>query len=100
MRRGEISWASLGEPQVSGPGYRRPVLIVQSNEFNDSAIRTSICAAMTSNMLTLLFQWLRSDAISIPIKATFKLQDIKDAHREYASSAGMGSIIIEVSKQS
>jgi mRNA interferase MazF len=29
---------------------RRPVLIVQSNEFNESAIRTSICAAMTSNM--------------------------------------------------
>jgi mRNA interferase MazF len=26
------------------------VLIVQSNEFNDSAIRTSICAAITSNM--------------------------------------------------
>jgi mRNA interferase MazF len=50
MRRGEIWWASLGEPQGSGPGYRRPVLIVQANEFNESAIRTSICAAMTSNM--------------------------------------------------
>lgn len=50
MRRGEIWWASLGEPQGSGPGFRRPVLVVQSNEFNDSAIRTSICAAMTSNM--------------------------------------------------
>lgn len=50
MRRGEIWWASLGEPQGSGRGFRRPVLVVQSNEFNDSAIRTSICAAMTSNM--------------------------------------------------
>jgi mRNA interferase MazF len=50
MRRGEIWWASLGEPQGSGPGFRRPVLIVQSNEFNESAIRTSICAAITSNM--------------------------------------------------
>jgi len=50
VRRGEIWWASLGEPQGSGLGYRRPVLIVQSNEFNESAIRTSICAAMTSNM--------------------------------------------------
>ncbi len=49
MRRGEIWWASLGEPQGSAPGYRRPVLIVQSNEFNESAIRTSICAAITSN---------------------------------------------------
>lgn len=50
MRRGEIWWASLGEPQGPGPGFRRPVLIVQSNEFNESAIRTSICAAITSNM--------------------------------------------------
>jgi len=50
MRRGEIWWASVGEPQGSGLGYRRPVLIVQSNAFNESAIRTSICAAMTSNM--------------------------------------------------
>ena len=50
MRRGEIWWASLAEPQGSGPGYGRPVLIVQSNEFNESAIRTSICAVLTSNM--------------------------------------------------
>jgi mRNA interferase MazF len=50
MRRGEIWWASLGELQGSGPGYRRPVLIVQSNDFNESLIRTSICAAITSNM--------------------------------------------------
>jgi mRNA interferase MazF len=49
IRRGEIWWASLGEPQGSGPGLRRPVLIIQSNEFNESAIRTSICVAMTSN---------------------------------------------------
>ena len=50
MRRGEIWWASLGEPHGSAPGFRRPVLVVQSNDFNESAIRTSICAAMTSNM--------------------------------------------------
>jgi len=50
MRRGEIWWASIGERQASGPGFRRPVLIVQSNEFNESSIRTSICAALTSNM--------------------------------------------------
>ena len=50
MRRGELWWASRGEPAGSGPGFRRPVLIVQSNEFNDSAIRTTICAAVTSNL--------------------------------------------------
>ena len=50
MRRGEIWWASLGEPHGSAPGFRGPVLVVQSNDFNESAIRTSICAAITSNM--------------------------------------------------
>jgi len=34
----------------SGPGFRRPVLIVQSNEFNESAIRTVVCAVVTSNL--------------------------------------------------
>ena len=49
VRRGEIWWAALGDPVGSGPGFRRPVLIVQSNEFNESAIRTTICAVVTSN---------------------------------------------------
>jgi mRNA interferase MazF len=34
----------------SGPGFRRPVLIVQSSEFNESAIRTVVCAVVTSNL--------------------------------------------------
>lgn len=49
MQRGEIWWASLGEPEGSGPGYRRPVLIVQSDEFNRSRISTVIVAVLTSN---------------------------------------------------
>ena len=50
MRRGEIRWVSLSEPAGSGPGYRRPVLIVQSNEFNDSRIQTVVCVVLTSNL--------------------------------------------------
>jgi mRNA interferase MazF len=49
VKRGEIWWASLGEPFGSAPGLRRPVLVVQSDEFNASAIQTVIVAAMTSN---------------------------------------------------
>lgn len=49
MHRGEVWWASLGEPEGSGPGYRRPVLIVQSDEFNRSRINTVIVAVLTSN---------------------------------------------------
>lgn len=50
MQRGEIWWASLPEPAGSEPGYRRPVLIVQANEFNRSKINTVIAAAITSNL--------------------------------------------------
>lgn len=50
MRRGELWWASLPDPIGSGPGFRRPLLIVQSNDFSDSAIRTVICAVVTSNL--------------------------------------------------
>jgi mRNA interferase MazF len=50
IRRGEIWWASLGEPEGSGPGFRRPVVVVQSDDFNESAIRTTICAVVTSNL--------------------------------------------------
>ena len=47
--------------------------------------------------LELLFSWLGSGKIAVPIKAIFRLDQIREAHREYASSSGMGSIIIEVS---
>lgn len=50
MRRGEIWWASLPEPAGSGPGYRRPLLIVSANGFNESRISTVIAAVITSNL--------------------------------------------------
>lgn len=50
MRRGEIWWASLPEPHGSGPGFRRPVVVVQSNPFNESRIQTAIVAVITSNL--------------------------------------------------
>jgi NADPH:quinone reductase-like Zn-dependent oxidoreductase len=46
--------------------------------------------------LEQLLEWLKAKKISVPIKAVFKLDDIKAAHREYAASKGMGSIIVEV----
>ena len=50
MRRGEIWWASLPDPSGSGPGYRRPYLVVSANSFNDSRINTVIAAVITSNL--------------------------------------------------
>jgi mRNA-degrading endonuclease toxin of MazEF toxin-antitoxin module len=42
IKRGEIWWASLPVPTGSGPGLRRPVLVVQSNPFNASRISTAL----------------------------------------------------------
>ncbi len=50
MKRGEVWWASLADPVGSGPGYRRPVLVVQANAFNASRIATVIVATVTSNL--------------------------------------------------
>jgi mRNA interferase MazF len=50
MRRGEIWWANLAPPQGSGLGYRRPVLVLQQNEFNRSRIATVIVVILTSNL--------------------------------------------------
>jgi len=50
MRRGEIWWASLPEPSGSGPGFRRPLLIVSADGFNRSSIKTVIGAIITSNL--------------------------------------------------
>ncbi|MEW6519690.1 MAG: type II toxin-antitoxin system PemK/MazF family toxin [Thermodesulfobacteriota bacterium] len=50
MNRGEIWWASLPNPIGSTPGYKRPILIIQSNEFNKSKINTLIAVAITSNI--------------------------------------------------
>ena len=49
MKRGEIWWAALPEPAGSGPGIRRPVLVIQSNPFNASRIATMVVAVVTSN---------------------------------------------------
>jgi mRNA interferase MazF len=49
VKRGDIWWATLPEPTGSGPGYPRPVLIIQSDRFNASAINTVVIAIITKN---------------------------------------------------
>lgn len=50
MKRGEVWWASLPTPTGSGPGLRRPVLVVQANPFNESRLATAIVAVLTSDL--------------------------------------------------
>jgi mRNA interferase MazF len=46
--RGEIWWGDLPEPRGSEPGHRRPVLIIQADDFNLSRIHTIIVASISS----------------------------------------------------
>jgi mRNA interferase MazF len=50
IQRGEIWWASLPEPRGSEPGYRHPLVIVQSDSFNRSGIQTIIGVVLTTNL--------------------------------------------------
>ncbi len=50
VERGEIWWADLPDPTVSNPGYRRPVLVIQSDKFTTSRIKTVVVAAISRNL--------------------------------------------------
>ena len=50
IAQGEIWWADMPEPTGSEPGFRRPVLVVQSDAFNRSNIATVVCVALTANL--------------------------------------------------
>ena len=52
VRHGEIWWAELGPARGSAPALRRPVLVIQSDAFNRSAIDTVIVAIGSSGRLT------------------------------------------------
>ena len=50
IQRGHIWWAALPEPVGSEPGYRRPVVIVQADNFNESLIGTVVAVTLTTNL--------------------------------------------------
>ena len=50
IAQGDVCWADLPEPTGSGPGFRRPVLVVQGSAFNRSRIATVVCVPLTSNL--------------------------------------------------
>jgi len=48
--QGEVWWADLPSPTGSGPGFRRPVVVVQSDHLNRSRLATVVCVPLTSNL--------------------------------------------------
>ena len=48
--QGEVWWADLPAPRGSGPGFRRPIVVVQGDALNRSRIATVVCVPLTSNL--------------------------------------------------
>ena len=66
ISQGHVYWANIPEPAGSGPGFRRPVLVVQGDALNRSRLRTVICVPLTSNL-----QWVEAPGnVMLPAKAT------------------------------
>lgn len=66
ISQGHIYWANLPDPAGSGPGFRRPVLVVQGDALNRSRVRTVVCIALTSNL-----RWAEAPGnVLLPTRAT------------------------------
>ena len=64
IAQGHVYWANLPERTGSGPGFRRPVLVVQGDAFNRS--RTVVCVPLISNL-----RWAEAPGnVMLPAKAT------------------------------
>ena len=50
IRQGDVFWLDVGPPIGSGPGFVRPHVVVQSDTFNESPIRTAVMCGMTTNL--------------------------------------------------
>ncbi len=50
VSQGEVWWADLVDPSGSGPGFRRPLVVLQGNALNRSRLATVVSVPLTSNI--------------------------------------------------
>lgn len=66
ISQGEVWWADITAPRGSGPGFRRPVVVVQGDALNRSRIATVVCVPLTSNL-----KWAGAPGnVLLPARAT------------------------------
>ena len=66
VAQGHVYSANLPDPTGSGPGFRRPVLVVQGDALNRSRIRSVVCVPLTSNL-----RWAEAPGnVLLPARAT------------------------------
>lgn len=85
IAQGDVWWADLGIPAGSEPGFRRPVVVIQGDPFNRSALGTVVCVGLTSNL-----RWadapgnvlLRSRATQLPKDSVANVSQVMTLDRE------------------
>ena len=50
ISQGDVCWADLPAPTGSGPGFRRPGIVIQGDALNRSRLATVVCVPLTSNL--------------------------------------------------
>lgn len=66
VAQADVFWASLPDPAGSGPGHRRPVVIVQGDALNASRLATVVVVPLTSNL-----RWAAAPGnVSLPARRT------------------------------
>lgn len=66
ISQGEVWWADLPDPVGSGPGFHRPVVVVQTDLLNRSRIATVVCVPTTTNL-----KWVHAPGnVLLPESAT------------------------------
>jgi mRNA interferase MazF len=88
VSQGDVFWASLADPTGSGPGFRRPVVVVQGDAFNASRLATVVVVPLTSNL-----RWaaapgnvlLRADRTGLPKDSVANVSQIVAVDRSVLS---------------
>jgi mRNA interferase MazF len=66
IAQGDVCWADLPDPGGSGPGFRRPLVVVQCDALNRSRLATVVCVPLTSNL-----KWAEAPGnVMLPAKST------------------------------
>jgi PAS domain S-box-containing protein len=83
VAQGDVWWADLPEPAGSGPGFRRPVVVVQGNSLNRSRLATVVCVPLmvSDRMVGLIYLDQRT------INRTFTEDDLRLVERLGAFAA-------------
>lgn len=85
VAQGDVFWSEMPDPIGSGPGFRRPVVVIQGDALNASRIGTVVVVPLTSNL-----QWadapgnllLESDSTHLPVDSVTNVSQIVAIDRE------------------